>query len=56
MMSAAVQFWIVIGVVAVAMAYTIYKIINMVRNRKEAASPCCGCDIPCKARELKQKR
>lgn len=56
-MSATVQFWIVIVCVAIAFGYAIYKAVNMVRNRNASSSPCCSCDIPCKARELKgQKR
>lgn len=55
-MSAEVQTWIVVILLLGALAYVIYKIVNMVRRRKEPASSCCGCDIPCKARDLKAQK
>lgn len=56
-MSAIVQLWIVVACVTIAFGLAIYKTVNMVRKRNEEPSPCCGCDIPCKAREIKlQKR
>lgn len=55
-MSAEIQIWIVAIALLAALVYVIYKIINMVRGRKDPASSCCGCDIPCKARELKVQK
>ncbi|HJG89301.1 hypothetical protein [Barnesiella viscericola] len=55
-MSAEIQIWIVAILLLGALAYVIYKIVNLVRGRKESASSCCGCDIPCKARDLKVQK
>lgn len=55
-MSASIQLWIVIALVAIAFGYAIYKVVNMVRRRNEPTSACCGCDIPCKAREIKMQK
>lgn len=55
-MSATVQLVIVIAIGVVAFGYVIYKIVNMVRKRNEPVSPCCSCDIPCKAREIKSEK
>lgn len=55
-MSAAVQLVIVIIVGIVAFGYAIFKIVNMVRRRNEPASPCAGCDVPCKIREIKSQK
>lgn len=55
-MSAEIQIWIVAILLFGALAYVIYKIVNLVRGRKESASSCCGCDIPCKARDLKVQK
>ena len=55
-MSASIQSWIVTGIVAIAFAYAIYKIVKMVQNRNEPPSSCCDCDVDCKLREIKSKR
>ncbi len=55
-MSAEVQTWIVAIVLLIALGYVIYKIVNMVRRRKEPVSSCCGCDVPCKVKDLKQQK
>ena len=55
-MSAEIQIWIVAILLFGALAYVIYKIVNLVRRRKEPVSPCCGCDVPCKVKDLKQQK
>lgn len=55
-MSASVQFWIVIAIVAIAFAYAIYKIVKMVQKRNEPPSACCGCEVDCKLREIKSQK
>lgn len=55
-MSASVQFWIVVAIVAIAFVYAIYKIVKMVQKRNEPASACCSCDVDCKLREIKSQK
>lgn len=55
-MSASVQFWIVVAIVAIAFACAIYKIVKMVQKRNEPASACCSCDVDCKLREIKSQK
>lgn len=54
-MSVTIQLIIVIIIGIAAFGYSIYKIINMVKKRNRSMSPCCNCDISCKAREIKMK-
>ncbi len=51
-MNTTIQSLIVGIIFVIALSYIIYKIVNMVRARKEPVSPCCGCDKPCKSRKI----